>query len=293
MTFRIKNMPGPPILNSAIFEVDTVSAINTRVTSYSETRYGHDDVREALVLIYGNKCAYCEARITAVATPNVDHFRPINSYATIINPQHHNGYYWLGYEWTNLIQACPSCNQIKSSKFHLNNPLNRQINSPALVAGIPDYPQHLINSMHLANEDPLLINPEIIDPDIHLAVDYYGSLLPLNNSVYGENTINICDLNRDGLYVERAALIDSFILKIETEIYERYRGDALALNNAQYQHRLNGIFKEIIAQQHIEQEYNMTARCILDQFDELILEDIEPIFRREVQRYLVDFLNNL
>ncbi|MGV8111806.1 MAG: hypothetical protein AB2L17_02755 [Lentimicrobium sp.] len=293
MTYREKNINAPPILTSTEFEADVIQSINNQHCVYSSVRYGHNHIREALAIIYGEKCAYCECKIEPASTAHIDHYRPVNPYATIVNPQHHLGYYWLAYEWTNLIQSCPSCNQAKSSKFHLEVPGNRQTYAPALVATVPNYNEHLINSQHLNAESPLLINPEIIDPDLHLFVNYFGLLEARNGSIQGEESIKICDLNRNSLYVERSKLIESFINQIEDEIYERYRDDEIASTEAQYKNRLNKIFKNIIAQQSIEMEYNMTARSIIERFDELILEDLERCFRREIRDYFVDFLNNL
>lgn len=291
MTFREKEYPGPAILSSPVFETDIIQAtLMGNAAPFQANRYGHNDVREALDLIYNNKCAYCECEIGAVSTPHIDHHRPINSYAEIGNPQHHNGYYWLGYEWSNLVLSCPSCNGTKSSKFPLLLPQAREITAPPLQAGRPDYELLNIFGGFFIGEEPLLINPEWIDPDGHLTVNYFGMLEAIDNSIYGKTTIDVCDLNRIPLCEERQAILDKFIEKIDIEIFEHYRDDTLQTSTAQYQHRLNMIFEEIISHQHEEVEYNMLGRCIVDKFDELILEDIEPEFRQEVMDYFIQFL---
>jgi 5-methylcytosine-specific restriction endonuclease McrA len=78
---------------------------------------------------YG-KCAYCEAPIRDYQPGDVEHFRPKagvsdeNGQAVFLfdeegqvqvgadgKPVEHPGYYWLAYEWTNLLPACAKCNQ--------------------------------------------------------------------------------------------------------------------------------------------------------------------------------------
>jgi len=37
----------------------------------------------------------------------------------------------------------------------------------------------------------------------------------------------------------------------------------------------------------------MTARCIVERFEELILEDIERVFRVQIRNYFIAFLKTL
>lgn len=123
---------------------------------------------------YG-KCAYCEAPIVAYRRDNIDHFRPK---ATITDelkqpiplrdttgavrlgpdgqPVMHPGYYWLAYDWQNLLPACAACNLGKHSRFPVNG-------------------RHAQRPEEVADEKPLLINPASgrgeDDPDLHLFFD--------------------------------------------------------------------------------------------------------------------------
>ena len=65
----------------------------------SYTIYTEKAVREALKKMCYGKCAYCESRITAIYSGDIEHFRPKGSY------------YWLAADWQNLLFACPFCNQ--------------------------------------------------------------------------------------------------------------------------------------------------------------------------------------
>jgi len=85
--------------------------------------YNDDDVRNALNQLYHNKCAYCEGLTnTAKFTSRIDHYRPKNGIKGVTN---HKGYYWLGYEWTNLLPTCEKCNIKKSNQFPLKDETTR------------------------------------------------------------------------------------------------------------------------------------------------------------------------
>lgn len=79
--------------------------------------YANDDVKNKLSKIYNNKCAFCEFDTTAGAVLQVEHYRPK---AKVKEEPSHNGYYWLGYEWTNLLFACSRCNRAKSTHFPID-----------------------------------------------------------------------------------------------------------------------------------------------------------------------------
>ena len=88
-----------------------------------DSRYKDDEVRNALKKLYHNKCAYCEGKVKpAQNQPNIDHYRPKDKIKSVEN---HKGYYWLGYEWTNLLHTCTNCNIIKSNQFPLKDESKR------------------------------------------------------------------------------------------------------------------------------------------------------------------------
>ena len=84
-----------------------------REHSFSDGVYGHPTVRVELKKIYRDKCGYCETRIRPGATPQVEHYRPKKA----LESSAHFGYYWLGYEWSNLLLCCPCCNRAKGTSF--------------------------------------------------------------------------------------------------------------------------------------------------------------------------------
>lgn len=274
-------------LESAPYRVDTNNSIVAQKGSfYTSARYGHQEIRDELNDIYYGKCAFCESLIGHVSTPHVEHFRP----KAKITGLNENGYYWLGYEWSNLLLACPSCNGAKSTKFPLFR-TNYVVNHPTDLLGNINYANFNIINGYLSVERPLLINPEYWHPDKLLTIDYFGKLIPIKNNVFARTTIEEIELNRDELVAKRQGEIDKIIVRIEEQIFERYSDDPLT--DRQYMNQLNNIFKEIISRIDKKSEYTLLGKCMIEKFDELILEDIEPEFRNEIMDHFIDFLNNL
>jgi hypothetical protein len=74
---------------------------------FDRTIYSAKAVKERLIEIFNNKCAFCECNTSAGAAYDVEHFRP----------KFH--YYWLCYEWTNLYYPVKrATKRIKRCNFH-------------------------------------------------------------------------------------------------------------------------------------------------------------------------------
>jgi hypothetical protein len=67
-----------------------------------------NEVVEKLAEYYFKKCTYCED----YATIYIEHYRPKGR---VIKTKH-GGYYWLCYEWSNLVPTCHECNKIGGGK---------------------------------------------------------------------------------------------------------------------------------------------------------------------------------
>lgn len=163
------------------------------------------DVKQKLSEIYNNKCAYCESKLSL----EVDHYRPKGGVSGVKN---HKGYYWLKYEWSNLLYVCHDCNQLKQTRF------------PLADGGIRVFfPQRnrnewLVNSESFKAEKPLLLNPETDHPEEHLVFFYNGCIKEKNGSIRGKKTIEICNLNRRTLlFCKRKKLIDDTFRKIKSQ----------------------------------------------------------------------------
>jgi len=142
-----------------------------------------------LLELYHSKCAYCESKLGESVYPQSEHHRPKNIY------------WWLGYEWSNLLPVCQICNTKKGDKFPIKGTK-------------AEYSGEAINSdsMKLLEEQPLLLHPEIDEPTEHLAFDANGNMLSLTER--GAETIKTLHLNRSKIVERRKELIDNFFKKI-------------------------------------------------------------------------------
>ena len=74
-------------------------------------------VVKALLRLYNYKCSYCERYIHTAK--EVEHYRPISKY------------FWLSYEWTNLLISCHECNKASGGKgFQFPIGAKRKISPP-------------------------------------------------------------------------------------------------------------------------------------------------------------------
>ena len=138
--------------------------------------YGAPKVKRVLKEIQHNKCCYCESK---TSPGRIDHFRPKGRARQRKGDEKiHPGYYWLAYEWDNLVLACEDCNLKKSDYFPLGNPEQRARN-------------HL---EPLGRESPLLLNPSVdSDPSEHITFD--GSACQAKTEK-GRVTVTLLKLNR-------------------------------------------------------------------------------------------------
>jgi hypothetical protein len=117
---------------------------------FDKSVYGHPSVKDTLVECHHGKCCYCESQVRHVSPGNIDHYRPMAaSQQAIGEPFIRPGYYWLAYEWTNLLFVCHNCNQyFKRNLFPLENPSRRALS----------------HRDRIEDEQPLLLNPCLEDP---------------------------------------------------------------------------------------------------------------------------------
>ncbi len=88
---KVKEYPTSKTINNKEFTAKNVDTFNER--------YKYEDIKEKLINIYNDKCAYCESKERRL---QVEHFRPKSKY------------YWLAYSWDNLLLSCSACNSKKS-----------------------------------------------------------------------------------------------------------------------------------------------------------------------------------
>jgi hypothetical protein len=74
------------------------------------SRYGHAEIKAALIAETYGKCAYCESKLLHITYGDVEHI-----VAKAIDPSR-------AYEWANLTLACDKCNTRKGDKEDILDP---------------------------------------------------------------------------------------------------------------------------------------------------------------------------
>jgi uncharacterized protein (TIGR02646 family) len=158
------------------------------VPSAKSAIYAHSEVKQTLRDAQHQKCAYCET-LNPTSHDVVEHFRPKNGWRQkrgelLQQP----AYFWLSYDWDNLLFACDQCNDAghKQNLFPLSNPPCRA------DAASPD----------ISSEKPLLVNPYSGDPERH--IEWNRDIpRPRKRSHMGRVTIEVFGLDRDGLLMDQ------------------------------------------------------------------------------------------
>jgi len=237
------------------------------------------EVRYELRKLYKNKCAYCE-RITY--NPDIEHYRPKKAVSAPLSNNH--GYYWLCYEWSNLIPSCRDCNSMngKQNKFPIL--ANKRITKPPFNQsdGSLDFEKCKATNEYLTNEKPALLHPEVDIPENYLVIKCNGQIEGADGlNGRGWHTIKICDLNRGNLRMSRKKIIDGIIKQIHT-IFKDYRDGAL---NVDYLPRkIKSEFDEINRQSAVTEEYSFVSFYIVSNFIDFVnnclslLSEVEKVF---------------
>jgi 5-methylcytosine-specific restriction endonuclease McrA len=161
---------------------------------------------EGLINHYKSKCGYCESKIDKGSTyPILDHYRPR---AKLRDDKSHPGYYWLLYEWTNLVPVCSRCNTAKSNRFPIDISKGKRANGPPMENGCLDMNACRVDSKILLDEFPLVLHPEVDEPEKHIIFLSAGRIKHL--TLKGKTTVEVCNLNRGDLIAKRKGLIDKF-----------------------------------------------------------------------------------
>jgi len=173
-----------------------------RFPKFKNSIYNAKQVKEALLKAQYNKCCYCESKPLASRDLAIEHFRPKGEVRQTRNDKkEYPGYYWLAYEWDNLLLSCHGCNSDhKGILFPLANPRHRARSHHS--------------DIHL--EQPLFVHPAKQNPRDHIRFedDAPIALTPL----IGRTTIKEIGLRRDALREERLNKLqelDTFLKIVE------------------------------------------------------------------------------
>lgn len=118
--------------------------------SFNPRIYGHDTVKSELKRMQHNKCCFCEAYVPHISSGDVEHYRPKAGFRQREEDElERPGYYWLAYDWENLLFCCEICNRRhKRNFFPLADPERRARN----------------HNDSITQESPLFVNPTAEDP---------------------------------------------------------------------------------------------------------------------------------
>jgi uncharacterized protein (TIGR02646 family) len=224
MIHVVKDFNAPPL---ALSSQDVATAIeklilnNDRKAIISDLYRGKVEVQpgqfryevvEALMAIYHDKCAYCESK---EFDPQVEHYRPKNK---VVRAARHPGYYWLAFEWSNLVSTCFDCNKVgtgKGNRFPLLAGEAFRVKIAPIIAGNRFDPgQTSANGATLLAEKPSLLHPEIDNPETCFLFDNKGAMKGVDADGRGETTIKVCNLNRKNLLFRRQEKLDEIVWAI-------------------------------------------------------------------------------
>lgn len=153
--------------------------------------------------VFNGFCAYCESPLRTTGFGDAEHYRPKGKVQVLVgnrrqtvrlNGKQHPGYYWLAYDWRNLVPACSQCNT--KGKGNLFPVAGIHVDAPP-APGAPSDLDEL--------EQPLLLHPYIDQPSRHLTFGVRGSVGPADDDPRGAASIQVYKLDREELMSARDA----------------------------------------------------------------------------------------
>ena len=240
---------------------------------------GPDDISEKLYKeqrlvfldLFNGKCAYCEAKlILDQHHGDVEHYRPKgrvtdeNDNVIEIDDGNggrrpHPGYYWLAYDWRNLLPSCAACNRPGKTGDRRAGKWNR----------FPVVGKHAWTPDGIAGEQPLLLNPllEEDDPDKHLVFDPETGRI-IGTTDRGRKTVAILDLNRDGLPGARRDVFDAVRARSVEALGAKLDGDA-----TKYDRHMQFLLQHKRGQA----EYAVAGRPVVERYLRAIREQLQEL----------------
>lgn len=224
----------------------------------------YKEQRKAFLDLFNGKCAYCEAKIVLDQHGgDVEHFRPKGA----VTDEHdqgitirdkrgrarkHPGYYWLAYDWRNLLPACIACNRPKNLGNRLVGKWNR----------FPVEGTHASTPDGVAQEKPLLLNPLVAedDPALHITYDpITGRLIPTTDR--GRVTIEVLNLNREGMDNARR------------DVYDAVRSRILDLTHAEMDNdraRADRHMTYLLQVKRGQTQYSIAGRAVVNAYEAML-----------------------
>ncbi|MDR7155690.1 uncharacterized protein (TIGR02646 family) [Sphingobium xenophagum] len=193
--------------------------------------YSSPPVKARLKEIFRGKCAYCEIYATASFDGDVEHYRPKGGVTDADDVAFaHPGYWWLAMAWDNLVLSCQHCNQSRKQLIHqpgldeaaiAQELLENRLRTTGKKNRFPVRNNKWVvaHDTDLADEDPLLIDPTVDQPEDLLEWEFERSISTVkarNGNPKAAETIDILGLNRRGLTEARVSVLNAFRQKRRT-----------------------------------------------------------------------------
>ncbi|REA63749.1 hypothetical protein DSL64_04790 [Dyadobacter luteus] len=257
-----------------------LDSINTKNKHAFASKVYRDTTLQELELLYQSKCAYCETDTAAGAPMQVEHYRPK---AKVTEDSSHLGYYWLAYEWSNLILSCSKCNNKKRNRFPI---LNTRLTEPQLdIDGLPTDEYRLANSLILNSEGTFLLHPEIDIVEDHFLYNEKAEIV--GRTPQALETIKICGLNRKELVFKRLSILNEFrddIKTILTDVLEQ------KVTTEQCRYAIKLVFQKLAGLQSPVKQYSRFGYFLFYKFDLFIANSLEPKQKNAVKLLFEQFL---
>lgn len=227
--------------------------------------------------LYNHKCGYCETRINPGGFIEVDHYRPKRK---VSEDGSHPGYYWLYYEWTNLVPVCSRCNRHKSTSFPIDTK-GKRLTEPPTISDCLDMVLCRVDSeIHIA-EKPLLLHPEVDKPEEHLIFLPDGKVRGI--SLKGNVTIEICKLNRPELKIARKGVFDRLFKAVITRLQHFSKN---RINKETLFYTLNNEFVKIKGARNSQKEYSRLGWFLFEEFEIFFIQKLREKGKNESAQIL-------
>jgi len=248
-----------------------------------EVRVGTNIEKRVVIALkrkYLNKCGYCES---FEHEPCVEHHRPIGlvTGGTVRN----KGYYWLAYEWTNMVASCDTCNErpYKGTNYPVRTlPINSI--PPILANGDYDYAQFRYSSAYNVRELPAILHPEYcLHPEQHFTFNLKGEIG--HASVEGEHSIRVYGLDRITLNTKRYQIYKGLFNDLEILVRKRFR-EHNPWDEDRFKEGLEDLlFKLINRRTDDSMEFTLFTKYMLNHLEEFF---IHPFPVPEIQKEIRD-----
>jgi uncharacterized protein (TIGR02646 family) len=229
----------------------------------------HKDVLEKLVEVHRSKCAYCEQKISIVdSSVFLTYYRPYSQY------------YWLAYEWSNMLPVCKACYLYTEHDFPVENEHLHRVKTPPesrqdwLPTGIP-----------FLKEKPLLLNPEMDKPEKYLIFNPDGYIEAIEQNSRAINTIEAYQLNKGQVVVARKKKIELLFTRFEKAIttFKRFDADNSPNQKAMDEYFIP-IFNDLVEMSKPEAEFSLLGRSMLYQFNTFFSDKLYKPKDRKILR---------